>query len=430
MEVVNRLYLSSRSQLARFLQDYRNQTNGSETVASFLLTAKPQYSSESDLLEKNIEHWRGLLQLRRAADAHKYPVATVQDITAKMNRGERDSIIVYLLPTEVGMVGLLSAYREVGDEIRRWRELRNTEGGGTTIYLSVYADPLRTPALLRLENAEGSISHALSTAIRTSNPTCLMYGYRNDLNRRSWMALNHEHWGMVVDPLAKTRYLGFLKDGQPHGMGTMTYVNSFSYTGDWLLGKRDGNGVLYRDDRLLLEGPFIDNRPAEFGHSLQMIPEEERITPLNTVPVEVTIHRGTDSIGSAIFAVLTGPPPHRQAEKIARAFGWKPGERYALTPTLEVNNVPGVPGGRVKSRYTMVVNGTSIESGPYAGEQEWWNWPDDKVVWNGEEDTIRAFNRKFYPFPPLVGPDPTNPSKPTLQSGRSRPVKIEAQHLS
>lgn len=424
---VQDLFLGSQTRLGRFLRDYRTQTNASESVASFLDATKPQYASESDQLDKDTEHWRSLLQLKHSADAHKYPLATVQKITAAMNRGERDSIIVHLLPASVGIASLLSAYRELGDDIREWRELMNSSGsssgGGTTVYLSLYADPLRDPALLRLENAETSISHALSTARETSSPSCLMYGHRSDRNRRSWMVLNHEHWGVVVEPRAKTRYVGFLKDGLPHGAGTMTYVNGFSYTGDWLLGKRDGNGVLYRGDRVLVEAPFIEDEPVQRYNSF-LIPEEAKGGDI--LPVEVTVYRAGESIASAIFAVRAGPPPHRQVEKIALAFGWKSGERYRLTPTLEVDSVPGVPGGRVKSQYSVVANGALIESGPYPDDRESWDWPDDRVAWRGEDGTIQSFNRKFYPFPPLVGLDTANPTKLALESSRSRPIKLEA----
>ncbi|OIW22616.1 hypothetical protein CONLIGDRAFT_217288 [Coniochaeta ligniaria NRRL 30616] len=428
-EAVQHLFLSSRTRMSEFLRDYRTQTNASETAASFLLDAKPEYDSEGDQLDKDTDHWQSLLRLKHTAEANNYPLATIQVITNAMNREKPDSIILHLIPASVGISGLLSAYRELGDDVRKWRELMNA-GGGITVYLSLYADPLRDPSLLRLENADGSISHALSMARETSNPACLMFGYRSDRNQRSWMALNHEHWGVVVEPVAKTRYVGFLKDGLPYGPGTMTYPNGFSYTGDWLLGKRDGNGVLRRGDRLLEEGPFIDDKPAQSGQSLQMIPEEERTVSMHTVPVEVTIYRGGDSIASAIFAVPIGPPPHRQVEKIARAFGWKNGERYRLTPTLVVDNIAGVPSGRVKSPFSVVANGPAIESGPYPEERYGWSWPDERVHWNGEEESIQSFNRRFYPFPPPVEPDPAHPTEPALLSQRTRPIKIEALLLS
>jgi hypothetical protein len=41
---------------------------------------------------------------------------------------------------------------------------------------------------------------------------------------------------------------------------------------------------------------------------------------------------------------------------------------------LEVDNVPGIPNGRVKSPYTVVASGPSIESGPYPEETESWDF--------------------------------------------------------
>ncbi|KAM5349912.1 hypothetical protein ACJ41O_006417 [Fusarium nematophilum] len=286
---------------------------------------------------------------------------------------------------------MLSGYRELEDDIRRWWETINTNDGGTTEYMSLYADRLSDSALLRLKNSQGPIAHALLMARETSSPASLMHGYRRDLNRRSWMALNHEHWGVIVKPEAKTRYVGFLKGGLPHGVGTMTYINGLSYSGDWLLGKRDRNGMLYRDGRLIAEGPFIDDKPAQSRESIQSVSMEEMLDARHIIPVEVTVIRGGDSVASAIFSVRAGPEPHRQVEKIARAFGWKAGERYRLTPALEVDNsVPNVPTGSLKSEFSIVANGSAIESGPYPDEAFAWSWPNRSgdLEWGAGHDSV------------------------------------------
>ncbi|WP_138752090.1 hypothetical protein [Paenibacillus sinopodophylli] len=46
-------------------------------------------------------------------------------------------------------------------------------------------------------------------------------------------------------------YYGELKDGQPHGKGTMSWYSSKTYSGDWVNGKRTGQGTYvnrYKED--------------------------------------------------------------------------------------------------------------------------------------------------------------------------------------
>ncbi|MGO4545609.1 hypothetical protein AB4Z29_12480 [Paenibacillus sp. 2TAB23] len=46
-------------------------------------------------------------------------------------------------------------------------------------------------------------------------------------------------------------YYGQVKDGQPHGKGTMTWYSTKSYSGDWVNGKRTGTGTYvnkYKED--------------------------------------------------------------------------------------------------------------------------------------------------------------------------------------
>lgn len=62
-------------------------------------------------------------------------------------------------------------------------------------------------------------------------------------------------------------YSGQLKDGVPHGKGTMLYQDH-RYTGCFLNGKPNGKGVLYRDDGTTLVGEFLLNRVQDCEHLL------------------------------------------------------------------------------------------------------------------------------------------------------------------
>jgi antitoxin component YwqK of YwqJK toxin-antitoxin module len=56
------------------------------------------------------------------------------------------------------------------------------------------------------------------------------------------------------------KYIGELKDGKPHGRGTIYYNNKqIAYRGSWNKGKWEGQGVLYyKDGRVVYKGGWKD----------------------------------------------------------------------------------------------------------------------------------------------------------------------------
>lgn len=439
-EAVQNLHLSTRTRLGRFLKEYRSQTQASETVAQWMQDGRKEFKTEMGLLDRDAAAWTNLSQLIRTSATNGCPLTTLEHITAQMNHGAEDSIVLFLIPENPKVSSLLEAFRDSSKDIRKWRDDQNaavTSTGATTEYLSFYADALLDQRLLRLETTEGSFAHALATARRTAAPACMMFAFREDRNGSSWISLNQEHWGSFISVETKTRYIGFIKNGVPHGTGIMAYVNGLSYNGDWCLGRRDGNGILTRnsgayplsqengiegtnpDDkiRILHEGLWFEDKIA--GWSMH----DPVVQVTNAVPVEVTVYHNAESIATAIFCVQNGPGPHTQLDKIARVFGWRPNDRYRLTPYLSEGAI-----GMVQSDFSVVARGSQIELGPYAdaSTRDDWNWPDDFVTVNGKTMSLSDWSRHLRPFPPVMGPDVNAPTKFVLQSKRTRPIRIKA----
>ena len=60
-------------------------------------------------------------------------------------------------------------------------------------------------------------------------------------------------------------YEGEFKDGRQHGKGTFTLPGGYEYTGDWVEGKIQGQGVVKYPNGSVYEGEFMDGAPHGKG---------------------------------------------------------------------------------------------------------------------------------------------------------------------
>jgi hypothetical protein len=60
-------------------------------------------------------------------------------------------------------------------------------------------------------------------------------------------------------------YNGDIKDGKPHGQGTLNYVDGEKYVGQWKNGLRDGKGTLIYVDGSKYVGEFKNNKIHGLG---------------------------------------------------------------------------------------------------------------------------------------------------------------------
>eukprot|EP00752_Nemacystus_decipiens_P008471 g7569.t1 len=61
-------------------------------------------------------------------------------------------------------------------------------------------------------------------------------------------------------PLGVGEYVGHVKDGAPHGQGTIEWPQGKRYTGAWKDGKRTGYGTFSSDDGRVHQGEWVNNK--------------------------------------------------------------------------------------------------------------------------------------------------------------------------
>ena len=60
-------------------------------------------------------------------------------------------------------------------------------------------------------------------------------------------------------------YEGTFKDGRQHGIGTYTLPSGYEYTGAWLDGEVEGQGIAKFEDGSVYEGTFSRGKPSGRG---------------------------------------------------------------------------------------------------------------------------------------------------------------------
>tara|TARA_B100001741_G_scaffold62359_1_gene49150 strand:+ start:199 stop:636 length:438 start_codon:yes stop_codon:yes gene_type:complete len=65
--------------------------------------------------------------------------------------------------------------------------------------------------------------------------------------------------GYVIQEVDQARYIGYVKNGKPHGEGTMYLKDKMILTGSWVNGELNGSGVIISIDvDNIAVGKFVD----------------------------------------------------------------------------------------------------------------------------------------------------------------------------
>jgi hypothetical protein len=426
---VGDIVVVASAELGRFLRDYRTMTNTTKTAEEFVKDTLSKYSEELDLYRADFTKWQELLQVEQVAINHGFPLCTVSDIEKAMARPGGNSVIMALTPPAASKISLLNAYRAWGNDIKTWQSKEDEGKSVSAEYLSLYADPGLDTQLLKLDGTRSSIALALAKAREGFKTVHLRYGYQGEnTTSKDWTMLNQDWWGIVVDAKMKTRYIGELRDGMPHGHGIVTYIDGTKYDGDWFYGLRDGIGKITRGSRIIARGLFLD---GEYRPEQEAIDGElwnTLLYPFSSNIIEIKAYRKSVWLGEATLAIGVDPKYsiEETATKIARAMGWKDGQKFQLTPLFLSAT------GIARSPFVLVVNGSKVESGPYPeGYTRNKRWPDDLIenVLNDTEDAAwladRPLTRRLSMFTPLKEGYPME----GVSAKRYQPIQIEAMLL-
>ena len=405
-EAVERLLAESRGSLGIFLRKFRELTDNSGTAQAHLEQYRKQYFAKKHELDEDLASMQNLEQMLETSRQHAVPLATPALVSDAMSNPNVGKLVLALVNSQTSKMDLLQAYSTTASD------LRNSDPSiKVHEFLSFFVDEMSEPDLLRLDDNKGTIQKAL-LRLRNSGVIFLIRGPSLRVSgRRDWSLLNDEGLGVLVNKLIHTKYTGQLRNGVPHGTGSMIYMDGSTYHGDWVLGKRDGNGaIVTQDGHRILDTKYFEDFPMAPPFGLNK-PDYE-----TTIVIRVSVYNDGISIADeATFSVQVVRDPPVQFAKIAKVFGWREGQRYSLTPDFSKTFFP--PDLEALS---VVLNGETLEKSPYPAGQVILPWPND--IYRYESSAFRQledFYQKEFGFR-----DPVS-----ARSLQMWPIHIKAEFL-
>lgn len=358
---VDRLLGEAREKLKGFLTKFR-ENDSSVNVEAFLKEAAPGYENELKLYNADRAVAAKLLDIKRGADDRKFPLVSVEKLREEMNRIDRATVALVLVPADVQVVSLLNTYRVLADDIQAWRSSQDAVQPSSspntpapTVYFSVYIDPLVESDLLILDGAKKSLAYAISTANTTKETVFLTFGVsRLNVRTLDWNALGQEGWGILSNEGQGWKYVGDVQGGRRNGSGVISYADGTSYAGGWFNDERDGFGKLTKTREggaVIEEGVYIENVLRSDG-----------------VVVDTTVVNNGSVVGFAKIALRSYDSVSSHVDKIARVLGWKSGQKYRL----KLESTSGA-----FTAQTVLVNGPLIDASEHPSI-ETSAWPLDK----------------------------------------------------
>lgn len=349
---VSHLVQQARQELRSFLEATRSVQSDVKTPIEFREEIEGRFEEEKELFDQDHDEWLSMMERVRAAKKHGFPPATISELRGIMSRQVKGAVAIILIPESVQFARLLATYRELAEDIRKWRatvddntkDEKEQSSENATSYVSIYADAHLDKELLKLDDETKSIAHALKTARDCSSPVFLTYGLtRNTLVELKWSVLNQEGWGVLVNHEEGWRYIGDVHKGARHGVGVITYADGSVYQGGWFEGKRDGSGEMFPPQTRSASGQLK-------GGSKGVYIDNVRVS--DGVVVKVTVYRGGSPIQFSHVALRTGDATISHVDKIGRVLGWQLGKRYRLKMESPTNSF---------RTFEILVNGTRVD---------------------------------------------------------------------
>ena len=67
-------------------------------------------------------------------------------------------------------------------------------------------------------------------------------------------------WSNIKNDFKDWVYQGKIRNGKPHGQGTLTFDDGSRHVGEWKNGKRDGKGTFYSSSGIQSPGVWLNGR--------------------------------------------------------------------------------------------------------------------------------------------------------------------------
>ncbi|KAF9459247.1 hypothetical protein BDZ94DRAFT_1050947 [Collybia nuda] len=317
---VEDLLRRAREELGDYLVAYRTGVEN-KTVDAFILQNRTTFTEEKQKFNDDIDQSNVLVNKFGTAMKHGFPFITASGLRAAMDKA---IVVLVVVPGSVSHVKLLSVYRGLADDIRKWRASEDekatkttAEVASTTIYHSIYADPQREDDFIFLDSSKNFIRASLAAVQQEKDATLLTFGLSLDsTGKPEWNTLNQEGWGIIINKQERWRYVGAVHRGLQHGTGAITYRDGSSYSGGWYLGQREGLGELFSADTgvSIEKGIFLDNNLVHDG-----------------IVVDATIYRHDIPVDFAHVTLRLYESISSHVGRIAKVFGWELGDKFRVS---------------------------------------------------------------------------------------------------
>ena len=358
---VSRLIQHARQELRSYLEAYRSEKTYVKATITFRDEVERRFEKERQEYEVHHNEWLGMMERVRTAKIHGYSPASINELRGMLTRQAKGTVVVIFVPEKVQFSKLLLTYRELAEEIRKWRAtvIGGSSEENNTVHCSVYLDKQLEKDLLELDDESLSVNRALQIACSDMCPVFLTYGLvRETTVKAGWNVLNQEGWGVVINREEGWRYVGDVRNGTPHGTGVITYTDGSVYRGSWFSGKRDGSGELFPPQSQSVNGMptggakgiFIDNICVRDG-----------------IIIKVTVYRSGSPVQSQHVALRKGDATIAHVDKIGRALDWQLGQLYRLRVES---------GSKAFSTIEILANGARIDPTEDPGVERM-SWPLD-----------------------------------------------------
>ncbi|KIK52877.1 hypothetical protein GYMLUDRAFT_233219 [Collybiopsis luxurians FD-317 M1] len=326
----------SRKALAQYLVKFRNggEEGAGETTADFLNGVKEGLEDHLKGCTEDESILSLLGSMLVLSEKCKAPLATINELPTLMTQANRRMLGVILIPPSPNLNGAINIYNSLVVIIQRWRveeDKKASEKDGNsqdTMFVSFYCDETLTTDLLKLDGKKCVLRKALNGFAQTGDkpaylgpstddPRFVYYGAlpTNPLQapQFDWSQVNEDGWAFFHNERDSYHYVGQVLGGKRHGRGTVTYADLSTYTGDWWMDKRHGEGVLVKKSERT-SGIFLDDQYYSDG-----------------IIIALTIYANRVPVGAAKVPLRRRDSATAHVRRIGTMLKWTDADEYKVT---------------------------------------------------------------------------------------------------
>lgn len=322
-----------------FIHPLGNAEDSASNLRRSNLTIREAFNACEDANRKDQADWADYTP--RLKNPLYWSYLTAPEMLEKMDIGQSgtagfDILSILIVPDDSNTSKLLQLYDFKKDILDRF-------AGQPVAFYSIYPDALLDESFMLAgvvgfsaatggETSPNFLMEAILKARSASEPVLLFLARSHQgQGAIEWQVPSQRGWGLIVDTVATTRYIGEISNDKPHGYGKREYYDKSMYEGNWVQGIRSGYGKLTEVGKEPLMGLFMDGKPAADGVPVDIILYDEQGYPQKRVQAALPSTSALDAsawekqLDAAAGALVESPElisyMNNQISRIATALG-------------------------------------------------------------------------------------------------------------